>query len=154
MAGNLPNRARCIYCWKKGVKDGLMGKSQWTTPRGLWAGQWDNSTHKERSASLRRLFVCNKNESKRCEFSFVSLKIGPQWQGFGINIKFIWAYFHMNPFFFFELIESSLAFAMVVVNLPGVFLSTMSQNCIFVGSSRHQQMLLIFACFCFFLLQS
>lgn len=63
MTENLPSRARTIYCWKKGVKGGLMGRRKWTTPQELWAGQLDNSTHKERSASIRRLFDCNKNET-------------------------------------------------------------------------------------------
>lgn len=42
-------RVRCIYCWTKGVKAGLTGRGQWTTPQALWAGPSDNSTHKERS---------------------------------------------------------------------------------------------------------
>ncbi len=77
LAKNLPTRVRCIYCWKKGVKDGLMGRWQWTTPRELWAGQSDNCTHKERS--VIGLIACNNNatssESKHSGFSFALLRV-------------------------------------------------------------------------------
>ncbi len=74
-AADPPRRVSCIYCWRKGVQGGLMGRERWTTPQELWAGQWDSCTHKERSAAIWRLLVCNKKgvntKYEPCEFIVV-----------------------------------------------------------------------------------